>query len=326
MPLVSSNYIPPPLYRNGDVATICAATLRKVSTRIPERERLELNDGDFMDLDWFKVEKSSEKAVILLHGLAGNSTRPYMKGMARIFNENGWDAISVNLRGCSDEMNRLYRSYHAGVSDDLEEIIAHVLSHNKNYKRITLIGFSLGGNIVLKYLSEERNHPSEIVAGIGVSVPCDLAGSLGAINRMRNFVYAQRFLMNLKEQLLARADKFPGKVNLNAVKKCRSLRDIDNLYTSKAHGFKDASDYYKNASSLFSLQNIKIPSLIINAKNDSFLSAESYPYKIAEKSEALYLETPLYGGHVGFVTKSDNYYHEKRALEFAEAQLSQSPV
>lgn len=321
MPLISSNYIPPPLYRSGDVATIYAATLRKVPGRVPERERLELNDGDFLDLDWFYSEETSDKAVILLHGLAGNSTRPYMKGMAKIFNKNGWDAISVNLRGCSDEMNRLYRSYHAGVTNDLEEIVAHVLSDSK-YQYITLVGFSLGGNIVLKYLSEERKFPAEILTGIGISVPCDLAGSLGAINRMRNFVYAQRFLMNLKEQLLARAEKFPEKVNPDAVKKCRSLRDIDNLYTSRAHGFKDASDYYKKASSLFSLENIQIPSLIINAKNDSFLSEESYPYKKAENSEYLHLETPMYGGHVGFVSKSTHYYHEKSALEFAEKQLS----
>lgn len=323
MPLISSNYIPPRLYRNGDIATIYAATLRKVDIRIPERERLELSDGDFIDLDWFYSKNSGDKAVILLHGLAGNSLRPYMKGMAKAFNEKGWDAISVSLRGCSDEMNRLYRSYHAGVSDDLEEIIQHVLSDSE-YKNIALIGFSLGGNIVLKYLGEERKKPSEILTGIGISVPCDLAGSLGAINKMRNFVYAQRFLMNLKEQLMLRAERFPEKVNTAAIKKCRSLRDVDNLYTSRAHGFKDASDYYQKASSLFSLHKINVPSLIINAKNDSFLSEESYPIEIAKNSEYLHLETPLYGGHVGFVSRTDTYYHEKRALEFAESQLSKA--
>ncbi len=320
MPLVSSNYIPPRLYRNPDIATIYSATLRKVEIAVPERERLELNDGDFIDLDWFYSENSKNKAVILLHGLAGNSTRPYMKGMAKIFNENGWDAISVNLRGCSGEMNRFYQSYHAGVTNDLDEIINHAISLSE-YENITLLGFSLGGNIVLKYLGEDRKKPSEIIAGIGISVPCDLAGSLGAINKMRNFVYAQRFLINLKEQLVLRAEKFPEKVNPAAVKKCRSLRDIDDLYTSKAHGFKDASDYYQNASSLYSLQNIKIPSLLINAKNDSFLSEESYPMGLGKKSGYLHLETPLYGGHVGFVTKAEAFYHEKRALEFAESQL-----
>lgn len=321
MSLLASNYFPPRLYRNADIATIYAATLRKVDIRIPERERLELGDGDFLDLDWFYSKNPGNKAVILLHGLAGNSLRPYMKGMAKVFNEKEWDAVSVNLRGCSDEMNRFYHSYHAGVTDDLEEIISHVLSGSA-YKYIALAGFSLGGNIVLKYLGEERKKPSEIVAGLGISVPCDLAGSLGSINKMRNFVYAQRFLIDLKKQLMLRAERFPQKVSKSAIKNCRSLRDVDNLYTSKAHGFKDASDYYRKASSLFSLHKINIPSLIINAKNDSFLSEESYPLEIAKNSKYLHLETPLYGGHVGFINHTDTYYHEKRALEFAESQLS----
>ncbi|AVR44659.1 alpha/beta hydrolase [Christiangramia fulva] len=324
MPLLSSNYIPPRLYRNADIATIYAATLRKVAIDIPERERLELKDGDFIDLDWFYSGQNSRKAIILLHGLAGNSTRPYMKGMAKVFNKKGWDAISVNLRGCSGEMNRLYRSYHAGVTNDLGEIINHILSLSK-YEKIVLLGFSLGGNIVLKYLAERDKIPSEIVSGIGISVPCDLAGSLGAINKMRNFVYAQRFLVNLKEQLLQRAEKFPEKVNPVAIKKCRSLRDIDDLYTSKAHGYKNASDYYRQASSLYSLEKIKIPSLLINAKNDSFLSEESYPYKKAEHSPYFHLETPVYGGHVGFITKNGPFYHEKRAIEFAKKQLGLHP-
>lgn len=321
MPLISGNYIPPGIFKNADASTIYAATLRKVQIPIYERERIELSDGDFIDLDWsYKENTKSNKLVILLHGLAGNTDRAYMKGMARVFNENKWNAVAMNFRGCSGELNRLFRSYHAGASDDLAEVITHILSLRK-YSKIALVGFSLGGNMLMKYLGENRSLPDEIIGGVGVSVPCDLAGSLGAINRMRNFVYSKRFELNLKQHLLERAEKFPDHIQKKHISACKSLRDIDDLYTSKAHGYKDASDYYKNTSALGYLQKIQKPTLILSAANDSFLSPECYPYGIAEKSENIHLEVPAYGGHVGFVTRSNIYYHEKRASEFVESLL-----
>ncbi|MGA8854941.1 MAG: alpha/beta fold hydrolase [Christiangramia sp.] len=319
MPVLKGNYIPPGIFKNADASTIYAATLRKVDIPVYERERIELSDGDFIDLDWsYSVKPETNKIVILLHGLAGDAGRPYMKGMARTFNHHNWDAAAMNFRGCSDELNRYYKSYHAGASDDLAEIITHVLSLNK-YSKIAIIGFSLGGNITMKYLGENRIRPDEIVGAVGVSVPCDLSGSLGAITRMRNFVYAKRFELNLKQHLFARAEKFPDHINKTQISSCKSLRDIDDLYTSKAHGYKDASDYYEQTSALNFLENINKPTLILNAENDSFLSEKCYPFEIAEKSDFIHLEVPTYGGHVGFVTKSSMYYHEKRALDFIES-------
>ena len=320
MPLVKENYNPPGIFRSADASTIYAATLRKVDL-IYKRERIELSDGDFLDLDWsYSEEKDSKNIVILLHGLAGRSDRAYMKGMAKTFNKNNWDALAMNFRGCSEELNRLYRSYHAGASEDLAEVITHVLSLQK-YSNIALVGFSLGGNMLMKYMGEDRSRPKEIIGAVGVSVPCDLSGSLGAINRMRNFVYSKRFELNLKEHLKIRAEEFPDLLKKKDISNCRSLRDIDDLYTSKAHGYKDASDYYQQTSANNFLKGIEKPVLMINAKNDSFLSGKCYPLEIAHNSELLHLEMPEYGGHVGFVTKRSMYYHEKRALDFIASLL-----
>ena len=321
MPVLTSNYIPPRIFKSADAATIYASKFRKVSLKASKMERLELPDGDFLDLAWnYSKNGTAQNAVILLHGLAGNASRPYMQGMAKKFTSESFDAIAMNFRGCSDEPNRKYQSYHAGATEDLSEVITHVLKTEK-YSNIVLAGFSLGGNMVLKYLGEDRERPAQIKAGIAISVPCDLEGSLGAINRMRNFIYSKRFEVSLKEQLFARALDYPEAIDKKSIQACNSLRDIDDLYTSKAHGFKDASDYYAKNSSLQFLPHIKLPVLILNAKNDSFLSEKCYPISIAENSENIYLEMPDYGGHVGFVTRFPTYYHEKRAFEFAAEML-----
>lgn len=316
MPLRSSTYKPTGIFRNGDINTIYASTIRNVAIPPSVRERILLSDGDFIDLDWNHSEESgTNKLVIMLHGLGGNSTRPYMKGMAHTFLTSGWDTASMNLRGCSEELNRLFRSYHAGVSEDLEEVILHIVK-KKKYPTIGLVGFSLGGNIVLKYLGEGRNIPQEIKGAVSVSVPCDLAGSLGKINQMRNFIYSKRFELKLKSDLLQRAKRFPEQLGVHEIQKCQSLRDIDDLYTSKAHGFKNADDYYAKNSSLQFLSYIQIPTLLISAKNDSFLCPSSYPVTAAKNSDYLHLQMPSYGGHVGFVLPGAHYYHEKEARGF----------
>ena len=319
MPLLSSNYHPTGIFKNADASTIYAGKLRKVELSYT-RERITISDGDFIDLDWSKCKKDSELLVILLHGLAGSADRPYMHGMALAFNNMQWDAVAMNFRGCSEEMNRYFQSYHAGASDDLAEVITHVLSLKK-YKKIALVGFSLGGNLLMKYLGEQRSRPKQIIGAAGVSVPCDLAGSLGAINRIRNFIYSKRFEINLKQHLHKRAELFPDHLDKNKIASCNSLRDIDELYTSRAHCYKNADDYYAQASAQNFLQDIEVPTLLINAKNDTFLSTGCYPEEVAKNSENIHLEIPAFGGHVGFVTRSNVYYHEKRITEFMSSLL-----
>lgn len=318
MPIIEGNYIPPQIFKSADASTIYAAVLRKVEAPVYERERIELSDGDFLDLDWsYQQDEKTRKVAILLHGLAGNANRVYMKGMAKALNARGWDVAAMNFRGCSDELNRYFKSYHAGASEDLAEVITHILALKK-YEAISILGFSLGGNIVLKYLGENRSLPSQIKSAACFSVPCDLQGSLGAITRMRNFVYSKRFELNLKEHLRARAEKFPKEISKQEIDACGSILEIDELYTSQAHGFENASDYYKRASANNFLENIKIPTYLISARNDTFLSEACYPFEIARKSPYIHLEVPQYGGHMGFVLNAPLYYHEQQAVEFLE--------
>ncbi|GAB2761636.1 alpha/beta fold hydrolase [Actinomadura fibrosa] len=282
-----------------------------------KRERLELKEGDFIDLDWSFSEEKSEKLLILLHGLEGSAQRPYMTGTAKLFTQNGWDVLAVNFRGCGGELNRLFRSYHAGATDDLRQVIEHV---KPRYPTIALNGFSLGGNLLLKYLGEEKNLPEEIKAAVAISVPCDLHGSLMEIQQLRNMLYEKRFLRSLKAHLLARHEKFPNKITKEEIASCDNLLAVDELYTSKAHGFENALDYYKKNSSLQFLPNISIPTLLINARNDGFLSEKSYPVEVAEKNSDFFLEMPKYGGHVGFIQNGPYTYNEERTLEFLSSQ------
>jgi predicted alpha/beta-fold hydrolase len=318
MPIVKAYYNPPLPFKNGHFATIYSGLVRKVSGLSPERERITLADGDFLDIDWYYASKKSEKLIILLHGLEGNAERPYVKGSARQFNMIGFDALIVNFRSCSGEPNLLFRSYHSGATEDLEAIINHVIS-NYNYKSIVIKGFSLGGNITLKYLGERKHVPSEIKAGIAISVPCYLYGSMLKLHSFENILYAKRFKKHLLKKLKLKQKEFPDLVSDEDFHKIKTLKDFDDFYTSKAHGFKDALDYYEKSSSLQYLSNITTPAYILNAKNDSFLSAECFPVKESENNRFLHLETPEYGGHVGFFDKNNIYYNEKRAVEFVKS-------
>ena len=170
--------------------------------------------------------------------------------------------------------------------------------------------------MALKYVGEGSALPKELKGIIAVSTPCDLKGSCDALLSLKNKHYAIRFLAHLKGKLKPKLVQFPQNITVADFKAIKTLIDFDHIYTAKAHGFKDAYDYYEKASCLQFLPNIKVPSLIINSLNDSFLTAACYPVKEAKQNSNLYLEMPKYGGHVGFIDKGNVYYNERRALEF----------
>ncbi len=315
MSLIKSNYKPPPLFRNGHFSTIYSAKLRPSPILIIQRERLPLSDGDFMDIDWSFCEKPSAKVAILLHGLEGNSQRTYMKGQAKILINNGWNVAAVNFRGCSGEPNLSYQSYNAGKTDDLEAVINFILKKDE-YNEIGLIGFSLGGNLLLKYLGERQSFPKEIKRAVAISTPLSLKGSLESLNEFSNWVYRNSFLINLRKKYKSKMKDFPERMTVSDYQKITSLLEFDNVYTAPAHGFKNAYDYYEKNSSLQFLPNIQIPVYILNAENDSFLSSDCYPTDLASKIKNIYLEIPKYGGHVGFHQTNKLYYSERRSLEF----------
>ena len=315
MPIIESTYKPLFWTKSGFVSTVFSGLGRRIKGVQQTRERITLTDTDFLDLDWRYANTESDKDIILLHGLEGHAQRPYLTGAAKLFNQNGIDACGVNFRGCSGESNLLYRSYHSGATEDLEAVVNHIISLNK-YSEIYIKGISLGANMALKYVGEERKVPKEIKAVIAVSSPCDLKGSCDELQSLKNKAYAIRFLDHLKQKLKPKLEQFPDKITIDEYKSIKTLIDFDDVYTSKAHGFKDAFEYYEKASSLQFLPNIKVPTLIINALNDSFLSPECYPIKEAKNNPNLFVEIPKYGGHVGFIQKGEFYYNEKRAFKF----------
>lgn len=318
MPQLNSDYTPPLLFKNGHFATIYSGIIRSVNCVVQKRERITLSDGDFLDLDWSDSVTPTQKLVILLHGLEGDAQRPYITGSAKILNQNGYDTCAVNYRGCSGEPNVKYRSYHSGATEDLIEVLNHILN-TKNYSEIYLKGFSLGGNLLLKYLGEGNDVPKEIKGAVAVSVPCNLHDSCKQLLSIKNIMYAIKFKGNLLGKLRQKQHMFPNKISDNDIKSIKTLKDFDDIYTSQAHGFEDALDYYKKSSSLQFLPHIQVPSLIINAKDDSFLGPECYPIKETGKNTKLFLEMPSYGGHVGFWGKNNITYTEKRALAFFDS-------
>lgn len=317
MALVPSDYKPPFIFRNGHFSTIYSGVFRKVHGLLQKRERITLKDGDFLDLDWSESKTPAAKVVILLHGLEGNAQRHYITGSAKTFNQNNIDACAVNFRGCSGEQNLLYRSYHSGATEDLIAVIQHILN-TKTYDSIYLLGFSLGGNLALKYLGEGNRIPKEIKGAVGVSVPCDLKNVCDELLKSKNILYSKRFKKHLLEKLYEKQKVFPDKITRTAIMSINSLKDFDNVYTAPAHGFKDAFDYYMQCSCKQFLKNNTTPTLILNAKNDSFLGDACYPFKEASNNKKLFLEVPNYGGHVGFWGKTNVSYAEKRALAFLE--------
>jgi len=315
MPIQDSTYKVPYFFKNGFVSTVYSGLIRSVNGISQERERMTLSDGDFLDLDWSYSKEKSKKLIILLHGLEGNGQRPYITGTAKWFNENNIDAVAVNFRGCSGETNLKYRSYHSGETKDLDDLIDYILK-TKYYSDIYIKGISLGGNVTLKYLGERENVPSQIKATIAVSVPCSLYGSCLELHKFKNVLFHENFKRFLVHRLKIKQVQFPEIISISEINSIKTLKDFDDVYTSKAHGFKDALDYYEKSSSLQFLKNIKIPTLIINALNDSFLSHDCYPVKDAKNNPNLYLEMPKHGGHVGFVDKKNIYYNESKALDF----------
>lgn len=292
------DYHPAIWLRNGHSNTIIGGRFRNVDPPVYRRERIETPDGDFLDIDWSTCKEPANGVAIVSHGLEGSSDRPYMRGMARALNQAGWDVAAWNFRGCSGELNRLVRAYHSGATEDIETVIEHVA--NCGYQRISLVGFSLGGNLTLKYLGE-RGTDTRIDAAVTISVPCDLTHGIRQIDRGQNRIYAYRFLRSLRDKYVRKARRYPHILDVNAAEQMKTLRDFDDIYTAPIHGFRNAYDYWKQCSSVRFIPEIRVPTLILNAADDPFLAGDCYPHAAAAQSPFVRLHVPDYGGHLGFV-------------------------
>jgi uncharacterized protein len=325
MPLIeNSSYSSPRWLPGGHLQTIYPSLFRKVPQITQRRERIELPDGDFIDITW--SPPSFTKLAILSHGLEASAETSYIQGMARALVQQGWDVLAWNFRGCSHEPNRLLRMYHSGETQDLHTVITHALE-NHPATSIALIGFSLGGNLTLKYLGERSfQHSPRLHHAVSFSVPCDLACSSLQLSLAKNRIYMERFLISMRAKLRAKKKRFPDQLDLKGLAKIRTFQEFDDRYTAPIHGFRDAADYWKRNSCRQFLPSIRIPTLLMSAENDPFLGANCYPRDEAAASEHFYFESPKMGGHVGFTSPQDSnqYSSEHRAIEFLKSTSSKS--
>lgn len=318
--LPSPNYRPPFPFTSGHLQTLYPTLFRRTPVTNPVRERLEIPDGDFVDIDWHRsMTGSSAQLAIVSHGLEGHSRKKYPLGMARILSDHGWDVICLNFRGCSGEPNRLPRLYHSGVTDDLHRVICHGLEYN--YQSAVLIGFSMGGNQTLKYLGEAPDLvPDRVRGAVVFSVPCRLGEAAEVMSRSSNRPYMRYFMNGLREKIREKARRFPDLIDTRGLDEMVTFEPFDDKYTAPIHGFEDAADYYRRCSSAQFLDAIRVPTLIVQAQDDPFLPPSCYPFDAAERNRNLFLEVAEFGGHVGFMGGwLDSYYwSEKRALAFLD--------
>jgi len=314
---------------NGHIQSIYPSMFRKMKFSYTERERLELPDGDFVDLDWFAHPLAffgQRRLVILTHGLEGNSQRQYILGAALRFAEAGFDVLAWNCRSCSGEINRKPKFYHHGDTEDLRCVIDRAISVRK-YQHISLVGFSLGGSLSLRIAGDPPDRlPSAVKSVIGFSVPCDLKSSAVELSKPGKKFYQDRFLRKLGGKLKIKSTIYPDLINCDGFEKIRDFETFDNRYTAPLHGFTDAAEFYEKASVKNHLASIKVPALLVQAANDPFLTKECLALDEANGNPYLKLEILNGGGHCGFMQQGQVFtWAEDRAVKFAmhaESQLN----
>jgi uncharacterized protein len=293
----------------GHLQTIYAAAMMRPSATPYRRERWETADGDFIDLDWVEGQNQGSRIkdqgkvplVVLFHGLEGCSNSHYALALMREIYTRGWRGAVVHFRGCSGEPNRLPRAYHSGDTAEVDWIMRR-LQDERGGGALFAVGVSLGGNVLLKWLGEQESAATGLVTrACAVSAPVDLMIAGDALGQGFNRCYARYFLATLKRKSAAMAQTFPGLFDLQRVLAARTLREFDDVVTAPLHGFRDTDDYWTRASSKPLLRRIRVPTLMINARNDPFLPHHALPQP-GEVSADVALEFPETGGHAGFVT------------------------
>jgi hypothetical protein len=296
-------YVAPTWLPGGNAQTIYPFLLNSLSLVSYRRERWELDDGDFIDIDWLDNSIGSP-LVVLFHGLEGGSRSHYSRSIMGTLRDLGWRGVVVHFRGCSGSPNRLPRAYHAGDSEEIDWILRRISEQNESPSPtppLYAVGISLGGNALLKWLGEQGEQACHVLDGVvTVSVPLDLVASGQALDSGFNLFYVRHFLGTLKQKAFEKLDRFPGLFDASAVSACTTLYQFDNLITAPLHGFRNTDEYWNLSSSKSWLKHVQVPTLVINARNDPFLPAPVLPIP-DNVSFAVTLEFPEQGGHVGFL-------------------------
>lgn len=284
------------------------------------RERLELPDGDFIDLDW--TEKGSGPIVIVLHGLEGSSDSPYARGLLRAIERRGWRGVVMHFRGCSGEPNRLARSYHSGDTGDLAFLVA-TLCRREPHAPLATVGFSLGGNVLLKWLGKAGG-VTPLHAAVAVSVPFVLHSSAERLQQGFSRLYQWRLLRSLRHTVDAKQRHMDLPLKIRDLSALKNFHDFDEYITAPLHGFDSADHYYTVSSSRQYLGGITVPTLLLHARDDPFMTESAIP-RPDELSESVTLELSPHGGHVGFVAGiwpwRPRYWLEERIPEYLARYL-----
>ncbi len=293
---------------------------RELKNIVLKRERFELEDGDFIDLDW--TEKKEGPIVLILHGLEGSIHSSYAKGMLHAIQQQGWRGVFMHFRGCSGEMNRHPQSYHSGDTKDVARIV-DALRQREKCNTVAAIGFSLGGNVLLKWLGE-MGADIPLCAAVGISVPFELGKSAARVQQGFSRVYQQHFMRSLRKKIQDKFETQPAPIPLPVLNELHSVREFDDKVTAPLHGFADAEDYYQRCSSRQFLKNIAVPTLLLQSKDDPFMTIDLLPDQ-QELSSHVKFELTEQGGHVGFVSGfipwRPLYWLEKRVPEFLSEHL-----
>ena len=260
------------------------------------RERWDTPDGDFIDVD-FCGDPGDARQAVLFHGLEGGSDSHYARAIAGYAVHHGWRLAVPHFRGCSGELNRKPRAYHSGDSEEIDWVLKRFGAP------VHAIGVSLGGNALLKWLGERGDAARALVRrAAAVSAPLDLSAAGNALDRgLNRFVYTRHFLSTLKPKSLAKLEAFPDLYDAGQVRRARSFREFDGAVTAPLHGFRDTDHYWSSSSSGPYLERIRVPTLVLNARNDPFLPEHDLLAAAQKAAPSVVLEFPRTGGHAGFL-------------------------
>ena len=319
----TATFAAPGWLANRHAQTIYGALFAPSPRVAYRRERWETPDGDFVDLD-FVDGPAGSPWIHLFHGLEGSSASPYARMLMTQARALGWRGSVLNFRGCSGEPNRLPRAYHAGETGDLAFVVA-TLAQRFPGRPLGVVGFSLGGNVVLRWLGEQgRGAAATVRAAAAVSVPYDLARGADHSMSGAGRPYALRLIAELRAKARAKATLVAGRVDLERTLRARTFREFDEAFTAPLHGFRDADDYYTRGSSAPWLSAIAVPTLAIHALDDPFLPSAALPLAALRANPAITLALSDRGGHVGFVAGSPwspRFLAEQRLARFFAATL-----
>jgi len=279
----------------GHLQTVLAS-LRPPPRVALRRERWDTPDGDFIDVD-FCGDPGAKTQLVLFHGLEGGSDSHYARAIAAHAADQGWSLAIPHFRGCSGELNRRPRAYHSGDSEEIDWVL-------KRFDvQVHAVGISLGGNALLKWLGERGDEARALVRrAAAVSAPIDLSAAGNALDRgLNRLVYTRHFLSTLKPKSLAKLEVFPGIYDREKLRAARSFREFDGTVTAPLHGFRDADHYWTSSSSGPHLEHIRVPTLVLNARNDPFLPEHELLAAARKAAPCVVLEFPRTGGHAGFL-------------------------